>query len=182
MSKKMKKSEMAYLVSEVTKGVLKEMNGRPQSPLSDEAKEALADDKIREEVFGRVKDWVKAELWKQLEEVSEKISKQIEEMKNMNKTSEKAFDKYQVDIKWLKQRVKDLEKKVSELDKHDKQEKQVLTRLAVGGGLVSPGASFREVRKGYKKYASKNQYMPISGRVSMLESRYQLPDKNIIDM
>lgn len=182
MSKVMKRKEIEKLVGAVTKGVMKEMNGRKRYSLSDEAKEVLADDKIREEIFCRVQEWVEEELKRQMEESMSKASEQIEDMKQLLKAAKKSFDKYQVDIKWLKQRVKDLEKKESELEKHGKQEKQILTRLAVGRGLVSPGASFREVRKGYKKYASKNQYIPIGGSVSTLESRYQLPDKNIIDM
>lgn len=182
MSKKMKKSEMAYLVSEVTKGVLKELNGKNQSPLSDEAEAVLKDDKIRQEVFGRVKEWVESELSAQMQKSKSEASEQIKDMKKLIKTTKNDFDKYQVDIKWLKQRVKDLEKTVSELEKHDKQEKQIFTRLAVGGGLASPGASFKEVRKGYKKYASKNRCAPISGYVSALESSHQLPNKNIIDM
>ena len=182
MSSKIKKKQLENLVGAVTKGVLKELDGKNQSPLSDEAKAALADDKIRQEVFGRVKEWVEDDLTALMEEYVSSASKQIKDMKKLIKTTENDFDKYQVDIKWLKQRVKDLEKKVSELKKHDKQEKQIFTRLAVGGGLASPGASFKEVRKGYKKYASKNRYVPISGYVSTPESRYQLPDKNIIDM
>ena len=72
--------------------------------------------------------------------------------------------------------LKDLEKRVSELEKHDKQERQIFTRIAVNAGVVAPGASFKEVRKVYKKCTPKARYARVPDR------RNQLDDKNIIDM
>lgn len=176
MSKKNKKQDMQYWAEEVKKGMLRELNRCYQQPLTNEARESLEDDKIRAEVFYRVQEWMQNDVKALLDELTGETMDQIGKLKKLIKATEKDFDKYQVEIKWLKQCVKDLEKKVSELEKHDKHEKQILTRLAVGGGMVSAGASFKEVRKGYKKYATKGNYVRTSNR------RYQLEDKNIIDM
>ena len=174
MSKDKKTVQKA--VEKALEKVLREMEHKCPPDLSAGANELLEEDMFRKEAYGMLQSWVEDRLKVELEALNQKADGFIDEVNNFMKKQEKHLDKMEYDIKQIKKDGKTIENAVMELEKSDEDERQILTQIAVGAGIATPGASFKEVRKGYKRWVKKRYYSRIP------DNNRRLEEKNVFDM
>lgn len=170
------KKMVKQIVAEVLETMFDEMEHKHPTALSAEAKELIEDDSFRTEAYCKLEGWVKERLSRELESLNQRVDVFIEEAKKDLKKSEKRQDKMEYDIKQIKKDSKSVGRTVTDLEKSDKHEKQILTQIAVSAGAVSPGASFKEVRKGYRNWVNKSYSRRIPDN-----NRY-IEEKSIFDV
>ena len=150
MSKKEIKKVIKRSINEAW-GELERRNSSPKS-MSAEAQEWLGDDKFRQEAYGFLQDWFEKAFQSEFEKLTEERSNQITELKALLKKEQKNYGKYQMDVQLLKESNKRVEKKISKLEEHDKEIRNLFVRIVGMTGLILPGDSFKKGCKNLKKY------------------------------
>ena len=172
----MSNKEMKKAIKTGIKEVMMEMERENKVPLSNEGRRIVEEDRFREEAYGKICEWIEEAFNAEMQKKTAEMSKELKVLKALIKKEQKAYNKYQVDIKLLKDFEKKSEKRFSKLERQHGKMEQILTGIAACYGLVSPGASFRDAYKEYKKATKKI----LNSRKS--DRKYLLESNSIIDM
>lgn len=160
MKKKTLKKEIKQLREEVKNQDLR-MQLRFSSPTvsmpvrKNEDNEAVQEDQYRQEAYAKVEEWVSERFKAELEKIQEHYEQLLEAEKKVLKRYERKISGYSSESRFLKQEIKGINKKIILLEDKNKRTKAILKNIGFYAEVAAPGASLKEVSKGFKRKSRK---------------------------
>lgn len=155
MKKKRLKKEIEQLREEVKNQDLRMRIHSPSPAASmpihkNEDSEAVQVDQYRQEAYAKVGEWVSELLQAEVDKVQKDYGQLLGAEKKVLKRYERKISEYSSEVRFLKRELKHVKKKIELLENKNKITKSTLKSIGLYAGVAAPGASLKEVSKGFK--------------------------------